>query len=222
MGEISIDGENTAVLFTDPQVDALKPEGVMWDQVGDLVEEHDVVGKLEELREAAREGDVPVFYSPHYYDDDEFESWEELNGIDQKMFEMEMYHVDREGSNIVPELEPDDNTFVLSSHKHLSGFWANDIQAQFTKRGIDTIVVAGMFANLCVESHMRDAIENGFKVIAVTDATAAPGEEFLEAARANAEMIAHETAETDDIVDRLSAAGERSPSVESAREEAGP
>lgn len=203
MSKLTIDPENTAVLFTDPQVDALKPEGVMWDQVGDLVEEHDVVEKLEALKHAAREGSVPVFYSPHYYDDDEFESWEELNGIDQEMFDAEMYHRDKEGSNIIPELKPDDNTFVLSSHKHLSGFWANDIQAQLTKRGIDTIVIAGMFANLCVESHMRDAIENGFKVIAVTDATAAPGEDFLEAAKTNAEMIAHETAETDDIVDRL-------------------
>ncbi|SDQ99071.1 cysteine hydrolase [Natronobacterium texcoconense] len=211
MGDITIDPRNTAVLFTDPQVDALKPEGVMWDQVGDLVEEHDVVSKLERLQDAAREGDVPVFYSPHYYDDDEFESWEELNGIDQKMFDAEMYHVDGEGSNIIPELEPDDNTFVLSSHKHLSGFWANDIQAQFTKRGIDTIVIAGMFANLCVESHIRDAIENGFKVVAVTDATAAPGEDFLEAAKTNAEMLAHETAQTDDVVDRLRNAPQTSP-----------
>ncbi|MDJ1434713.1 cysteine hydrolase [Halostagnicola sp. A-GB9-2] len=217
MSELTIDPENTAVLFTDPQVDALKPEGVMWEQVGDLVEEHDVVEKLETIQNAARKGNVPVFYSPHYYDDDEFESWEELNGIDQKMFDTEMYHVDKEGSNIIPELEPDDNTFVLSSHKHLSGFWANDIQAQLTKRGIDTLVVAGMFANLCVESHMRDAIENGFKVIAVTDATAAPGEDFLEAAKTNAEMIAHETAETDDVVGRLSNAG-RTASTEPAEE----
>ena len=28
-----------ALLFTDPQVDALKPEGVMWDKVGDTVKE---------------------------------------------------------------------------------------------------------------------------------------------------------------------------------------
>ena len=207
---IDINSENTALLFTDPQVDALKPEGVMWEKVGDTVEENNVVEKLANLKEAANEGGVPVFYSPHYYTDDEFDTWEELNPIDQQMFDAEMYHVDKEGSNIIPELEPDDNTFVLSSHKHLSGFWANDIQAQLTKRNIDTIVVAGMFANLCVESHVRDAVENGFKVLAVTDATAAPGEEFLEAAKTNAEMIAHETAQADDVVDRLRNASQHS------------
>lgn len=203
MNEIDIDAENTAVLFTDPQVDALKPDGVMWDEIGEFVEENDVVEKLSSLQDAAHEGDVPVFYSVHYYDDDEFETWKELNPIDQKMFDAEMYHVNEEGSNIVPELEPDDNTFLLSPHKHLSGFWANDVDVQLSKRGIDTIVLAGMFANLCVESHLRDAVENGYKVLVVNDATAAPGEEMFEAAQANYGMIAHETAETDDVESRL-------------------
>jgi nicotinamidase-related amidase len=213
MLEVDIDSENTAVLFTDPQVDALKPEGVMWEKVGETVEENDVVEKLASIREAAREGDVPVFYSPHYYEDEEFETWEELNPIDQQMFDARMYDVDRDGSDIVDELEPDENTFVLSSHKHLSGFWANDIQAQFTKRGIDTIVLAGMFANLCVESHLRDAVENGYEVLVVDDATGAPGEELLEAARTNYEMIAHETADADEVMSRLADAATTAASV---------
>jgi nicotinamidase-related amidase len=215
MPTVDIESANTAVLFTDPQVDALKPEGVMWEKVGETVEENDVVEKLSRIRDAAGKGDVPVFYSPHYYQDEEFETWSELNPIDQQMFDARMYDVDRDGSDIVEELEPDDNTFVLSSHKHLSGFWANDIQAQLTKRGIDTIVLAGMFANLCVESHLRDAVENGYEVLVVEDATGAPGEEMLEAARTNYEMIAHETAKADEVTGRLADAGATAASVES-------
>ena len=203
MGDVTIDPENTAVLFTDPQVDFLKPESVVWEKVGETVEENAVVEKLVQLRDAAREGDVPVFYSPHYYQDEEFEEWENLNTIDEMMFDVRMFDVDGEGSDIVPELEPDDNTFVLSPHKHLSGFWANDVQAQLTKRGIDTIVLAGMSANLCVESHLRDAVENGFEVLVVEDATAAAGEKALEAAHTNYGFIAHETATADAVTDRL-------------------
>jgi nicotinamidase-related amidase len=241
MGDITINSDDTAVVFTDPQVIALKPTSVMWDKIkdiaeedtvdrvtdlqevarevdsldpaaviwdklGDLVAENNVVEKLSDLQDAAREGDVPVFYSPHYYTDDEFETWDELNPIDQLMFDVRMYDVDQEGSKIVSELEPDDNTYVLSPHKHLSGFWANDIQAQLTKRGIDTIVLAGMYANLCVESHLRDAVENGFEVLIVPDATGAPSPEMLEAAKTNFEIIAHETAEADDVTTRLSGA----------------
>lgn len=214
MANVSINQRDTALLFTDPQVDALKPEGVMWEQVGETVEKNNVVEKLQTLREAANDGGIQVVYSPHYYTDDEFKSWQHLNGIDQMMFDARMYDVEREGSEIIQELEPDENTFVLSPHKQLSGFWTNDVTTQLRQRGIDTIVFGGMFANLCVESHLRDAVENGFKTLAVTDATGAPGMDALDAARTNYELIAHETATTDEVVDRLRSATTESTAAE--------
>ena len=181
--------------------------------MGETVEENAVVDKLRRLREAAHEGDVPVVYSPHYYEDDEYETWEHLNTIDEIMFDTRMFDVDGDGSDFVPELEPDDNTFVLSPHKQLSGFWSNDVNTQLRQRGIDTLVLAGMSANLCVESHLRDAVENGFEVVAITDATAAAGEDALEAALTNYNFIAHETATTDEVVDRLASADARATGV---------
>jgi len=206
MGDVTIDADSTALLITDPQIDFLKPESVVWDKVGETVEGNAVVDKLVNLRDAARESEVPVFYSPHYYEDAEYEEWEHLNTIDGIMFDTRMFDVDGPGSDFVPELEPDDNTFVLSPHKQLSGFWSNDVQIQLRQRGIDTLVLAGMSANLCVESHLRDAVENGFEVLTVTDATAAAGEDALEAALTNYNFIAHETATTDEVVDRLATA----------------
>ncbi|GAB6879367.1 cysteine hydrolase [Halorubrum gandharaense] len=206
MSELELDADSTAVLITDPQIDFLKPESVVWDKVGETVEENAVVDKLRRLRDAARDGDIPVVYSPHEYEDAEYESWEHLNTIDRIMFDTRMFDIAGDGADFVPELEPDDNTFVLSPHKQLSGFWSNDVQIQLRQRGIDTIVLAGMSANLCVESHLRDAVENGFEVLTVTDATAAAGEEALQAALTNYGFIAHETATTDEVVERLAAA----------------
>ncbi|MDH5020322.1 cysteine hydrolase family protein [Halobacterium rubrum] len=210
MTGVEIDTERTAVLITDPQIDFLKPESVVWEKVGETVEENAVVEKLRRLRDAARAGDVPVVYSPHEYEDAEYDEWQHLNTIDEIMFDTRMFDVAGDGADFVPELEPDDNTFVLSPHKQLSGFWSNDAQIQLRQRGIDTIVLAGMSANLCVESHLRDAVENGFEVLTVTDATAAAGEDALEAALTNYEFIAHETATTGDVVDRLEAAADGS------------
>lgn len=219
MSDVSIDADSAAVLITDPQVDFLKPESVVWDEIESTVEENEVVQRLRTLRDAAREGNVPVFYSPHYYEGDEYDSWEHLNTIDEMMFDARMFDVSGGGAEFVPELEPDDNTFVLSPHKQLSGFWSNDVNTQLRQRGIDTVVLAGMSGNLCVESHLRDAVENGYETVAVTDATAAAGEEALEAAKTNFEFIAHETATTDEIADRLANAGtEASP----ARTDGGP
>lgn len=68
MAEVDLDSERTALLITDPQVDFLKPESVVWDKVGETVEENAVVERVSRLRDAANEGDISVFYSPHVYE----------------------------------------------------------------------------------------------------------------------------------------------------------
>jgi nicotinamidase-related amidase len=65
----------------------------------------------------------------------------------------------------------DGKTVVASPHK-VYGPENNDLILQLRKRGIDKVILAGMSANLCVESHMRELLEQGFEVAVVTDATA--------------------------------------------------
>ena len=48
----------------------------------------------------------------------------------------------------------------------------NDLILQLRKRGIKKVYLAGMAANMEVESHMRALLENGFEVIVIKDATA--------------------------------------------------
>ena len=59
-----------------------------------------------------------------------------------------------------------------------------------------------MSANLCVESHLRDAVENGFEVLVVQDATVGPGPEATQAAYVNYSFIA-KVVTTDEITKRL-------------------
>jgi nicotinamidase-related amidase len=66
----------------------------------------------------------------------------------------------------------DGKTIVTSPHK-VYGPDTNDLVLQLRKRGIDQVILAGMSANLCVESHMRRLIEVGFEAAVVGDATAA-------------------------------------------------
>jgi len=60
-----------------------------------------------------------------------------------------------------------------------------------------------MSANLCVESHLRDAVEHGFDVIVVKDATTGADPEATRAAYTNYGFIANEVVTTDEIVKRL-------------------
>jgi nicotinamidase-related amidase len=61
---------------------------------------------------------------------------------------------------------------VASPHK-VYGPEANDLILQLRKRRIERVVLAGMSANLCVEAHLRELLEQGFEVAVVRDATAA-------------------------------------------------
>ncbi|MDX1534124.1 MAG: cysteine hydrolase [Thermoplasmata archaeon] len=203
MGGDPLKEGHTAVLITDPQNDFLSEGGVVWDLVGEGVKETKVVEHLVAIREAAKASGIPVFYSPHYYTDDEFASWKHLNPIDKLMFDRKMFRMGTWGAEFHPDLEPDENTVVLHSHKGLSNFWTGDTALQFRQRGIQRIILGGMSANLCTESHLRDATENGFDVIAVKDATTGPGPEATQAAYTNYGFIAEEVVTTDEILKRL-------------------
>lgn len=101
----------------------------------------------------------------------------------------------------------DGRTVVVSPHK-VYGSDSNDLALQLRKAGIDQVVIAGMSANLCVESHMRNLIEEGFEVAVVSDATAAaklPGYDGFEAAFVNFRMIASDVWSTDEAVGRIGA-----------------
>jgi nicotinamidase-related amidase len=198
-----LDLSKTSVLIIDPQNDFLSEGGVVWDLVGNGVKETKVVEHLVEIRNAAKGAGIPVFYSPHYYTDDEYKTWRHLNVIDKLMFERKMFRKGTWGSEFHPQLQPDENTFVLAPHKGLSNFWTGDTNIQLRQRGIQTIILAGMSANLCVESHLRDATEHGFDVIVVRDATTGPGPEATQAAYTNYGLIATEVTTTNEIVGRL-------------------
>ena len=65
----------------------------------------------------------------------------------------------------------DGKTIVCSPHK-VYGPENNDVVLQLRKRGIGKVILGGMSANLCVEAHLRELLEQGFEVTVVKDATA--------------------------------------------------
>ena len=102
----------------------------------------------------------------------------------------------------------DGKTIVVSPHK-VWGPQTNDLVLQLRKRHINKIVLAGMLANLCVESHLRELIEQGFEVAVVKDATAAPRHPQLgdgyQAAVVNYNFIANAVLTTDEALEAMGA-----------------
>lgn len=206
----------TALLITDPQNDFLSPKGVTWGVVGKSVEENDTVANIGVLLKTAKQANMPVFISPHYYYPTDH-GWKFEGALETLMHQIGMF--DRKGALTVEGfpgsgadwLEPykpyieDDGTVITSPHK-VFGPETNDLVLQLRKRGIDKIILGGMSANLCVESHMRELGEQGFEVAVVSDATAAAiveeGDGY-QAALVNYRFIANTVWTTEEAVEKI-------------------
>ena len=181
---MDISKKDTALVIVDPQNDFLSPEGVTWALVGKSVEENGTVDHIEELFKAAKDKGYEVFVSPHYYYPTD-SGWKFGGTVENLMHEINMF--DRKGSlslegfegsgaDFLEQYKPyldDGKTVIVSPHK-MYGPESNDLSLQLRKRGIDKVILGGMSANLCVEAHMRELLEDGFEVTVVKDATAAP------------------------------------------------
>ncbi|MDH3663166.1 MAG: cysteine hydrolase [Alphaproteobacteria bacterium] len=203
----------TALLVTDPQNDFLSPDGVTWGVVGRNIEANGTVEHIDQLFAAAKSAGMPVFISPHYYFPHDH-GWQFEGALEALMHKIGMFDrkgplstegFDGSGADWLEQYKKyieDGETVVTSPHK-VFGPESNDLVLQMRKRGIDKVILAGMSANLCTESHMRALVEEGFEVMVVTDATAAaqvPGYDGFEAAVINFRMIASHVAETEQVV----------------------
>ena len=207
-----------ALVVTDPQIDFLSPQGVTWGVVGKSVERHGTVNNIKRLFQAAKSADMTVAISPHYYYPTDH-GWKFGGPLEKLMHAIGMFDrkspyevagFEGSGADFMPEYKEfihDGKTIVASPHK-VYGPENNDLVLQLRKNHVDQVILAGMSANLCVEAHMRELLEQGFEVAVVKDATAAAmlpeGDGYL-AAITNFRYMANAVWTTEDTVKRITA-----------------
>ncbi len=208
---------DTALVIIDPQNDVLSENGVSWGLVSESIKENNTIENLGLLFEAAKEREFGLFISPHYlYPHDQ--AWQFGSIVEHMMLDSkEFYRPDplgREGfygsgadwlDRYKPYIE-DGKTVIVSPHK-VWGPQTNDLVLQLRKRGFHKVILAGMLANLCVESHLRELVEQGFEVAVVSDATAGPRHPEIgdgyKAALINYGFIANVVLTTADAVNKI-------------------
>jgi nicotinamidase-related amidase len=171
------------------------------------------VENIEDLLKAAKENGIQVFISPHYYYPTDH-GWNFEGALEVLMHNIGMFDrkdplslegFEDSGADWLERYKPyieDGKTVVTNPHK-VYGPENNDLILQLRKRGIDKVVLAGMSANLCVESHLRELLEQGFEVAVVKDATAAaqvPDLDGYAAALINFRFIANDVLTTSEAV----------------------
>jgi len=214
---VRISRNETAVVFVDPQNEVLSEKGAAWGAVGESVRENKTVENMERIFQAAKQHGFEVFISPHYFYPTD-DGWKFNGPLERDEHENRMFarrgvlNLDGfvgSGADWLERFKPfieDGKTVVVSPHR-VWGPQTNDLTLQLRKRRIGQVILGGMLANVCVESHLRDLLEQGFEVLVARDATAGPrhpewGYGYT-AALINFQFLAHGVLSTDEIVNAM-------------------
>ena len=198
---------NTGIVITDPQNDFLSPDGKGYYLTKGVIDKNNTVLNLERLLNTAQKNGYTIFVSPHYlYPHDK--KWKYKGKEQDMLLTNEVYQKEDNNSPT-----PDGSDFVQSLKKYIlhedsvictphnvAGPESNDLVYQLRQHGLDRVFLAGVLSNVCVESHMRSLIENGFQTAVVYDATAATSKDDFNAAMTNYKAFATLVCTTDQAI----------------------
>lgn len=170
-----------ALLIIDVQ-NGFVSKGGSYDKLGmDTSNYRAVVPKMRELINLCREVGIPIFYT---------EAVREPSGIDlltrvhrilpksreERIRKMQICVRGTRDAQTIDELKPTDADHVIIKRRD-SAFQDTEINAWLRALGINTIVFAGVDTSICVETSLRDAFNQGYDVILISDATASGNKE---------------------------------------------
>ena len=182
------------------QVDFASPEGALG-QVGvDLSSVPAALLAAERLADAAREVGVPVIFvgleTIPALDSPAWREWMIRRG---GTGDAALCRLGTPGAEFVGPV-PEPNELVIGKIRY-SGFFRTALDAGLKALGVDTLVVAGLTTECCIDCTVRDAFHLDYHVFIATDACAAYDPALHEGSLKALELNCAILASTDDILD---------------------
>jgi nicotinamidase-related amidase len=196
------DPGRTAVLLVDPYNDFLSDGGKIWPRVEAVAKEVGLLDNLRAIVAAARQSGIRVVFVPHRrWEPGDYEAWDHPNPTQRNIMERHTFARGTWGGEFHPDFQPRPGEVVAREHWAQSGFASTDLDVQLRQQGVTHVIVIGLLANTCIESTGRFAMELGYHVTLVRDATAAFRPELMQAAhKLNGPTYAHAILTTIELV----------------------
>ncbi|MFL4904093.1 cysteine hydrolase [Streptomyces sp. MMS24-I2-30] len=203
----SYDPRRTAILLVDPYNDFLSEGGKIWPRIEPMATKVGLLDHLRSVVAAARAAGIQVVFVPHRrWVPGDYETWDHPNPTQRRIMDQHNFARGTWGGQFHPDFQPQPGDVVAQEHWAQSGFANTDLDMQLKQHGITHVVLIGLLANTCIESTGRFAMELGYHVTLVSDATAAFLPEMLHAAHElNGPTFAHAILTTDQLVESVSA-----------------
>ncbi|MBS1665379.1 MAG: cysteine hydrolase [Bacteroidetes bacterium] len=173
----------TGILLVDPYNDFLHPDGKAYGRSKEVIEGVHLLDNMARVIQTARDLKMQVFFVPHHRSEPtDFQSWKYPNMLQLKTKERQTFAKGTWGGEFHERFRPEPGDVIIKEHWSSSGFANTDLDEQLKQHDIDRVILIGMIANTCIEATGRFAMELGYHVTLVTDATAANSWENMHAA----------------------------------------
>jgi nicotinamidase-related amidase len=204
---------STALLMIDSFNEFIAPDGKLWPYLRENAERVNLL-PLRKVLHAARSHAVQVIYVPHHrYEPGDFDGWSFLNPTRARVEQIQTFARHCHSGEFHRDLTPQAGDIVVMDRWMHSGFANTDLGYRLKQRGIDHVALAGMRTNAWFAATARYAVELGYHVTLISDATAAFRREEMDATFLSASGYAHAVLSTDAFVASLGASLERSASI---------
>ena len=164
--------ERTALLLVDMQVDFAEPDGAMGQGGADLSMAKAAIRNAVKLTEAARAAGVPCLFARlitrESDETDLLREWKKRRGTEE---DAPLCQEGTWGAEFVGPL-PRANDAIFSKSRY-DAFSGTGLDAHLRGLKRDTLVIAGLTTECCVDSTARHAFEKDYHVFIAADAVAA-------------------------------------------------
>ena len=202
---VTYDKQLTALLVIDPYNDFISEGGKVWNRIKGVAEANRCVPHMAQVLNAAREAELRVFYAVHRrYRPGDYETWKYIAPVQKAAWSSKVFEFGTWGGEIRDGFEPRPGDIVALEHWGSSGFANTDLDLQLKKHGIHQLIVIGLIAHTCVEATVRYAVELGYQVTMVKDATADYSDNEMHAAlEVNLPSYASAIVTTEEMIDAI-------------------
>jgi len=173
--ETDIELSKTALLVIDMQKDLVKTEGGYFAPLFQAIQSNKVIENIARVIKGARETKVPIWHIATVHRKDGADVVPTITDFMlQGLVPKEMGEVMVEGTpgaDFIDELRPAAEDYVVVKRRS-SAFHNTDLDLLLRTRGIDTLILAGVVTNGCVENTARDARQRDYHVLVLSDCCA--------------------------------------------------
>ena len=170
---MAIDPKTTAVVLIEYQNDFTTEGGALHQAVSEVMDETAMLAHTREVVKAARNAGATIMHAPIAFTEGYGEITNRPYGILKGVVDGQAFVKGSWGAQIIDELTPATGDIVVEGKRGLDTFASTNLDFILRSKGISTVALGGFLTNCCVESTMRSAYENGYRVITLSDCVAA-------------------------------------------------